>query len=100
MHFLRHKQLIIFILSLAVLFYAIPRLPITWEASVSSWFAFVWLGFALRVVAADWRSALGVDQEEAKQMKRIKNLKAWQREEWLRGGKARYPQAHKRRAYH
>lgn len=98
--FLRHKRLTTFVLSLTVLFYAIPRLPVEWEASVSSLFGFSWLGFALLVVAANWRSTLGVDREETEQMKRIKHLKAWQREEWMRGGKDRYPRAHKQKVYH
>lgn len=99
MTFSKHRRLITLILSLAVLFYAIPRLPLTWEVSAPSLFAFSWLSLALLVVAANWRSVLGIDREEAKQLERIRNLKAWQQEEWMRGGRARYPRADRRRAY-
>lgn len=99
MPFLKHRRLTTLILSLTVLFYAVPRLPLKWEASAPSLFAFSWLSFALLVVAANWRSALGIDREEARQLERIKNLKAWQREEWMRGGKDLYPRANRKRKY-
>lgn len=99
MQLLRHKRLTTFILSVAVLFYAVPRLPLQLEMSFSSWFAFIWLAFALLVIAANWRSALGVDGEEAKQMERIKNLKAWQRGERVHGGVRDYPRADRQRVY-
>lgn len=100
MQLFKHKRLTTFILSLAVLIYAMPRLSIQWEGTLSSWFAFIWLGFAVLVVAANLRFALGVDRAEAKQMERIERLKRWQREEWIRGSKERYPRGERRRVYH
>lgn len=94
MQFLRHKRLTLLIFSLAILLYAVPRLPLTWDGSAASWFAFSWLGFALLVVAAHFRSALGVDREEEKAMERVKRLKDWQREQRLRGSNDRYPRAY------
>ncbi|WP_077718809.1 hypothetical protein [Novibacillus thermophilus] len=99
MQLLRHKRLTTFILSLAVLMFALPRLPLQLEMSLSSWFAFTWLAFAILVIAANWRSALGVDREEQQQLERIKNLKTWQWEERVRGGKRDYPRADRQRLY-
>lgn len=98
-HLLKHSRLTLFILSLAVLIYAVPRLSIQWEGTLANWFSFIWLGFAMLVVAATCRAAFNVDEEEKKQMKRIQHLKTWQREQWIRGRTARYPRIDKRRVY-
>lgn len=99
MQFLKHRRLTTFVLSLAVLFYAVPKLQIQWDGTLSSVFAFVWLGFAMLVVAANWRATLGIDKEEANQLERIKRLKRWQREEWIHGRRSDYPREGRRKAY-
>lgn len=65
MHIFKRRRLTMFVFSLAILFYAVPRLPLVSEASLASSFSFVWLGFAFLVIAAHFRSVLDVDRDEA-----------------------------------
>lgn len=67
-----------FVLSLAVLFYAVPRLPLQWEGTLPNWFAFFWLVFAFLVVAANWRAVLGIDRKQRRE-ERVKRFGEWQR---------------------
>jgi len=75
------KTIIYFIISLAILFYAIPRIPLFHADFAAQLFAFAWLFFALLVVGAHLDQLLFLDEEKRNQIAKIKAYKRWKREQ-------------------
>lgn len=75
--------------------YAVPRLGVAGGDAGAAAFAVCWLIFALLILAAHLHQWLGVDEEAAREMERIRRMKRWKREQWLaarsgmQGGSAR-----------
>ncbi len=68
-----------------MLIYAVPRMEIGQGLTVSTVFGLVWIAFALIAVAAHLHQILGVDEETAKELSKIKRMKKWQLEQMLSG---------------
>ncbi|WP_339060141.1 hypothetical protein [Tepidibacillus marianensis] len=75
------KTIIYFIISLAILFYAIPRIPLLHADSIAQVFAFTWVFFALLVVGAHLDQLLFLDEEKMKHLVKIKAYKRWEKEQ-------------------
>ncbi|GGA51323.1 hypothetical protein GCM10007416_25560 [Kroppenstedtia guangzhouensis] len=75
---LRSKHGIALVSALALLFLAVPRLPVSSAPGLSSVFAFGWLAFAYLVIAANWRMVLQLDREERRKNERARRMR------WLR----------------
>ncbi|GAB7388653.1 hypothetical protein BSNK01_24910 [Bacillaceae bacterium] len=81
------RALSCFILALALLFYAVPRVPLAGESPLATGFSVLWLSFALLVVGANLHHALGLDYEE--QLERRK--RRWQRQRSMLPARRRRP---------
>lgn len=57
-------------IGLALLFYAVPRLPFGAVDHISTGFSVIWLCFAFIVVGANLHHALGLDFEEQERRRR------------------------------
>ncbi|EGK07119.1 hypothetical protein HMPREF9374_3880 [Desmospora sp. 8437] len=77
----RSKHGIALVSALALLFLAVPRLPVAMAFGWSSVFAFAWLAFAYLVIAANWRMVLRLDREERRKDERARRMR------WLRAEK-------------
>lgn len=70
---------------LGMLIYAVPKLQFQQPGSAATVFGFVWLGFALVIVAAHLYELFGVSEEQRVEERKIKRLRRWQMEQKLRG---------------
>lgn len=81
------KNIICMSFALGMLIYAVPQLHIGGGLTLPTMFGIVWICFALLVVAAHLHEILGVDEEERRELNRVKYMRKWQLEQLLRGSK-------------
>ncbi|TCS83592.1 hypothetical protein [Tepidibacillus fermentans] len=77
------KSIIYFILALASLFYALPRIPLFQANSTDQMFAIAWIIFALLVVGAHLDQLLLSDEDKRKHLARIRNYQRLKKEQEL-----------------
>ncbi|MFV9511206.1 hypothetical protein [Tepidibacillus sp. LV47] len=75
------KSIVYFIIALASLFYAIPRIPLFQGDLSAQIFAVTWILFALLVVGAHLDQLLFLDEEKRKQLARIKKYQRLKKEQ-------------------
>lgn len=75
------KHGIALVMAAALLFLAVPRLPVSMESGLPSVFAYAWLAFAHLVIAANWRMVLQVDREVKRKDERARRMR------WLKAQK-------------
>ncbi len=85
-HMKKRLQFLSFLMGCAMLFYAIPRFSIAnIEWNTASIYAVAWFSLAFLVIAAQLYKLLGMDDETAKQIERVKLAKRKRQEEmWQR----------------
>ncbi|SMO33089.1 hypothetical protein [Melghirimyces algeriensis] len=71
------------VVALALLFFALSRLPLSMEWGISSLFTWTWLAFAGFIVAANWKMVLQVEREKRRTAERQR------RNRWLKEQKRR-----------
>jgi len=71
------KSIVYFILSLALLFYGVPRIPMFDADDKGLLFSAVWLFFALLIVGAHLDQLIGLDEEkrDGLKLKKVQRLK-------------------------
>jgi len=72
-------------LALGMMIYAVPKLDIGGGWTLPTVFGAIWICFALVIVAAHLHEILGVDEEQRREIKRIKQMRRWQLEQLLNG---------------
>ncbi|WJH34753.1 hypothetical protein MJA45_20410 [Paenibacillus aurantius] len=72
-------------LTLGMIIYAVPQLEIGQGWTLPTIFGVVWLSMALLMAAAHLHAILGVDEETAEELNRIRRMKRLQLEKRLRG---------------
>ncbi|MDA8354072.1 MAG: hypothetical protein M0Z65_13040 [Firmicutes bacterium] len=77
------KNGVALVVALALLFFAVPRLPVSDDFGMPSLFAYSWLTFACLVIAANFRKVLQLDREKQRQDERMR------RERWLESNRRR-----------
>lgn len=73
----RLKTMVYVSLAAGMLLYAVPRLEIGHGWTWPTVFAVVWIGFALLVIASHLHLWLGVDEAEARRLKRIERMRKY-----------------------
>ena len=79
------KPLLYICFVLGLLIYAVPRLPMGQGMTAATLFSVAWLVMMLILLAAYLHELLGADEEARKEAARIKKMKRWQTEQWMRG---------------
>lgn len=79
------KNMIYLALALAMLIYAVPQLEIGQGLTAPTIFSIAWICFALMIIAAHLHELLGVDEEQRRELAKIKRMKAWQLEQAVQG---------------
>jgi hypothetical protein len=79
------KNVIYMSLAIGMLFYSVPQLEIGQGPTLPAIFGIVWVCLALLVIAAHLHEILGVDEEQRKELLKVKRMKKWQMEQTLRG---------------
>jgi len=69
------KSLIYFIVSLATMFYALPRIPLLGYNNGAFIFSIVWLLFGLLVVGAHLDQMIFLDEKKRKRLARLKKIR-------------------------
>ncbi|GIP38261.1 hypothetical protein J31TS4_15410 [Paenibacillus sp. J31TS4] len=69
------KNVIWLSLALAMLLYAVPRLPVGGGWTPPAVFGTLWLSFALLIIGAHLHDILGVKEEQREQLRRIQRMK-------------------------
>ncbi|MEI7024760.1 hypothetical protein [Paenibacillus sp. y28] len=76
-------HVIYLLVALAMLAYAVPKLDLGQGAWIVTLFGIVWIGLALMVIAAHLHRLLGVDEETAKELTRVKKMRRLRQEQVL-----------------
>ncbi|MCS7463621.1 hypothetical protein N0M98_26295 [Paenibacillus doosanensis] len=79
------KNIIYLGLALGMLFYAVPRLAMSSEATLQTAFSVLWIVFALMIIAAHLHELIGVDEESKQETAKVKRMKKWQLEQMVQG---------------
>ncbi|MFT9486390.1 MAG: hypothetical protein ACH0QD_03335 [Tepidibacillus sp.] len=77
------KTIIYLILTLAVIFYAIPRVPLFDSSSLAKAFSIVWFFFALLILGAHLDHLLGLDEEKRIRLAHLEKVRLWRKEQHL-----------------
>lgn len=80
------KNIVYMAVALGMLVYAVPRLNIGQGITLPTVVGSAWICFALLIIAAHLHEILGVEEEQRKELGRVKRMKKWQLEQML-GGK-------------
>ncbi|WP_166244603.1 hypothetical protein [Paenibacillus turpanensis] len=78
------KHIVYMGLLLGMLIYAVPRLEMGGGWTLPTVFGIVWIGMALLLLSANLYQVLKVDEETAKEYRRIRQYRRWQAEQSLR----------------
>ncbi|WP_020615948.1 hypothetical protein [Paenibacillus daejeonensis] len=83
------RHVIYLVLALGMLAIGLPELRFAAEWSAHVVFSFSWVLFVLLIIAANLYTLLGIDEETAKQLERVRLAKrlAWQRKLEQHAGK-------------
>ncbi|ANE48453.1 hypothetical protein SY83_21640 [Paenibacillus swuensis] len=71
-------------LALGLLMFAVPRLENGYGLTLPTLFSCIWICFSLLIIASQLHFLLGVDEEQRKELARIKRAKRAGRERLLR----------------
>lgn len=77
------KSILYLILSLTVVFYALPRIPLIHTQFEAQLFSGIWLVFALLILGAHLDQLLGLDEEKRKRLQRLKHVRLREKEQEL-----------------
>lgn len=77
------RGIIYLILSLAIIFYGLPRLEVFSDIQGFQVFSIAWIVFALLVVGAHLDYLLILDEEKRKRTNQLKRYKLWRKEQQI-----------------
>jgi|GEM_PF-677208 hypothetical protein len=92
------KTMICVSLAAGMLLYAVPRLEVGQGWTWPTVFAVVWIGFALLVIASHLHLWLGVDEAEARRLKRIERMRKFRMRQRIVGVKGELLRAYRKSA--
>lgn len=73
----KYRAALLFVLSAAMLIYAVPQLDIGHGWTEETIFAAFWIVISLLIVAAHLHEWIGVDEQTQKDLKAVKRYKYW-----------------------
>ncbi len=75
------KRLFYLIITLAIVFYALPIIPISSQQVLPKMFSIVWIAFALLIIGAQLNSLLDLDEKKRKDLIKLERYKTWKKEQ-------------------
>lgn len=75
------KSLFYLIIVLAVVFYALPIIPISSQQLLDKIFSILWIVFALLIIGAHLNILLDLDEKKRKEIDRLERYKLWEKEQ-------------------